>query len=153
MASKLVEIIEVLYNSIEGIDPNLESYIRFHRWQNTASLDTASDAASFRAFRIDVSSIGKGRSNSNSSATSMAATIEIKIGYPPQYFISGDSQYLGVEVIRADDNSLIVSETSYKNNTQIRSVNNITRWEYSSSTKSGSAWLIKLNIEYMETNS
>jgi hypothetical protein len=148
---KLSQIIGVIYSTIEGLVPHYESAQSFARYTGEDDLSLLDPGPHFRAFRVVPVSVGKGGLQDSSTKRSKAALVEIRINYPTAYQVSGDSSYLGIEVIHADDDAYLVNALCFSRPLSIQTLDDVRSVLWRGSALRGRLWVITLAVEYLET--
>lgn len=150
-AGKLAEIVQCLYDVIEEITPHYEASRTLTRWTQEAPLEEADPSKSFRCFRILVPRVAKGALNDSRDKKSKFALVQIAVNYPIRYNIDGDTDYLGVEVMREDDGQQIVNAFCFRRPLPLQSLGDVRSIKWAGSQLVGRLWVISLEIEYMES--
>jgi hypothetical protein len=152
MAQKLSETLAVVYDVVEGITPHYDASAPFVRWRSLEPIETGDVAACFRNFRVAVPSTGKGSLQDSSTKRSKKALVQIKVLYPLAYYPDGDTDYLGVEMLREDDGCRIVNALCFARPLALQDqVSDVRSIKWLGSALSGRLWVISLEIEYLET--
>jgi hypothetical protein len=150
-AGKLSEILTQLYTIIEALTPFYESDKAFTRWTSLEDMSTADPSPSFRAFRLAVVFTGKGTVSSGATMRSKLARVDVLVNYPRAHFDPLDTNYLGVEAIRADDDALIVARLAMSRPLVLQdNVTNVRAPKWLGSAVSGRLWVISFEFEYLE---
>lgn len=149
--AKTTEILTALYNIIEDLTCESESDNGFHRWDSLDDMAGADPSPSWRAFRLLVTATGKGTLQSGSETRSKMSKVSVIINYPKGFFGDSDTDFLGVESIRAEDDSTIVNALCFSRPLALQdAVSNVRSIKWLGSALQGRFWVINLEIEYLE---
>jgi hypothetical protein len=149
---KLSEIVAAVYATVEGLTPRYEAHRAFQRWRTLDDLATAEPSLAFRSFQVRVPNVKKGSLQDSGTKRSKAALVQVCISYPQGYLIDGDDDALGVEVLRPDDDALIVDAHCFKRPLVLQDqVSDVRSIKWLGSALSQRLWVISLEIEYLET--
>ena len=152
MPGKLSEILTSLYGIIEALTCNYVVDEGFKRWRSLDDMTLADPSPSWRAFRIVITGTGKGTLSSGSESRSKMAKLAIAVNYPKGFFADDDTDALGVENIRADDDALIVNRLCFERPNGLQdAVSNVRAPKWLGSALQGRLWVINLELEYVET--
>ncbi len=148
---KIKEIILALYPIIEAIPCESEATEGFKRWRSLDDMSLADASPSWRAFRLIVLATGKGTLQSGSETRSKMARLAITINYPKGFFGDDDTEFLGVELIRAEDDAVIVNKLCFKRPLELQDqVSSVRSIKWLGSALQGRLWVINLELEYLE---
>lgn len=148
---KLSEIIAAIATSTEAQTPRYETNRAFARWKTLDDLATADPNLSFRAFQVRVPSIKHGSMQDSSTKRSKAALVQIAISYPVGYQIENDTDFLGVDALRSDDDALLVNLFCFIRPLTLQTIGDVRSIKWLGSQLQGRLWVISLDIEYLET--